>query len=345
MLHKYFSITLLALFTLTLSAHAQGIPGTGQPDPVQYVVASETPGPNETVYIEVNGVGSFLGNATITWSKDGTVVSSGVGQSTYSFTTGGIGQPTRIRVTINSATQGTITHEFIFNPSVVNMLWEADTTTPLMYTGKPLYSAGSRLAVFAYPTILIGGSLVPSNKLSFQWSHNDTKDTSQSGTGKYFYTFDGDQLLTEEHVTVDVYYSGIKVGRGDITIPAVSPQIISYVRDPLRGELLDTALPSAVSVSKKEFTIQAEPYYFSKQAQQRGELQFSWDLNGNDATGPDASRGILTLRQTSNTPGAAQLTVSVQNTNIEAFVQAASQTLQIMLGQQAGSALSSFFGL
>ena len=132
---KYLLLLLLSLFGWG-TVHAQSL--GSQPDPVQYIVAPETPGPNQFVHIEVEGVGTFLGNATVTWQKDGKTVASGTGLTTYSFITGGIGSNTRITVVVNSTTHGTITRDFVFAPSLVNLIWEAQTTVPQPYMGKAL---------------------------------------------------------------------------------------------------------------------------------------------------------------------------------------------------------------
>ncbi len=140
-------LALLVLLGAPALAGAQSLP-----DPVQYAVAPEVPGPNQSVVIEVQGVGQLLGNSTITWSNNGTVAQRGTGLSRYSFTTGALGSRTTISVAIQS-TQGTFTHTFVFVPSLVNLVWEANTTVPPLYRGKALYSAGSPLKVVAVPVV------------------------------------------------------------------------------------------------------------------------------------------------------------------------------------------------
>lgn len=325
------------------SVHAQSL--GSQPDPVQYIVAPETPGPNQFVHIEVEGVGSFLGNAMVTWQKDGKVVTSGTGVTTYSFTTGGVGSNTRITVVINSAIHGTITRDFVFAPSLVNLVWEAQTTVPQQYLGKALYSAGSSVQVVAFPTIVVQGTKVPNNKLSFQWSREGNIVPDQSGLGKNVFSFTGDQLKNGETVAVDVYIGGTKVGRSEIYIPATTPKIVLYTYDPLRGLVFDSALVNAVNLGGKEVTLQAEPYYFALSSRQKGALAFTWALNGEETTGPDSARGFLTLRQTGSGAGAAKVEVSVQNTESDKFIQAAGAGLILAFGQQAGSFLSTLFGI
>lgn len=344
MLRTFFLST--ALFFLgTALVYAQTIGGSAVPPPVQYIVSPETPGPNETVYIEVNGVGQFLGDSQITWQENGKTVDSAANKESFSFTTGGIGTQTRIDVTIDSPTQGVIAKEFVFNPSVVNLVWEADTYTPAGYQGKALYTAGSNLKVVAFPTIIIGGSLVSTSQLSFQWRDNDTPATASSGLGKNVFSFQGNQLQTSEDVVVDVYLGSTKIARGEVNIPASIPQVIFYAVDPLRGELLGQGFQDSVSLSQTEVTLKAEPYFFANTSVRRGALTYGWTLNNQETTGPNAARGELTLRQTGSGAGTASLTVSVQNTDADQYSQSARAGLQLLFGQQAGSALSNFFGL
>ncbi|MBY0472959.1 hypothetical protein K2Q00_01565 [Patescibacteria group bacterium] len=343
MQRKFF--ILLAVLFLSVAPpagrmHAQ----TSLPDPVQYTVIPETPGPNQQVSIEVSGVGTFLGNATITWQVNGKTVPGATGR-TFTFTTGGIGTPSTIHLTINSATQGLISHDFVFNPSVINLVWEADTSTPLLYKGKALYSAGSGLRVVAFPTVMIGKALAPASKLSFQWSRNDTPDPSSSGLGKNIFSFSGDQLNTEENVAVDVYSSGTKVGQGRITIPASKPAVIMYSVDPLRGTLLGTAFQTGFALPQTETTLKAEPYFFSNTSFARGQIKYNWSLGGQETTGPDAAKGLLTLRQTGSGSGSANISVDVQNNESDKLVQAASINLNLLFGPQTGSSILNLFGL
>ena len=347
MLRKILFTFLFLSLGLSGVAHAQiSSNGNGAvADPLQYILSPEAPGPNALEYIEVDGVGTFLGDSTITWSRDGKVVSQGVGQSTFTFTTGGVGTATHIHVDINSPTKGTFTKDFVFAPSIVNLLWEADTSVPPLFLGKALYSAGSRLRVVAFPTVVSGKSLVGVGKLSFQWKLNDVSQPSASGLGRNVFVFDGSQLHSSEGVSVDVLFNGNKVGHSDITIGAVNPAVVFYDRDALRGELLDGAFQNNLSLGQSEVTLQAQPYYFSNQSVASGNLTYAWTLGDQDATGPDSARGILTLRQTGQGAGAAAVGVSIQNTDSSKLVQAAQNNLQITFGQNASSLFTSLFGL
>jgi hypothetical protein len=315
------------------------------PAPVEYAVAPQVPGPGQAVTIQMSGVGDFLGSAQVTWTRDGKVVEQGTGISTFDFTAPGLGQTTTISVEIDSDTQGSITNSWTFTPSLVSLLWEADTTVPPFYLGKPLYSAGSPLTVVAFPTVYSGGKLINASALSYQWSIGDQPATTQSGLGRYAISYTGDQLQNNEDVSVDVYYGNAEVGHAEVIIPATQPQLLLYQRDPLRGLILDSALPAGISLGGAELTVQAEPYYFSTASKQSGTLTYDWQLDGTDITGPDSAQGILTLRQTGSGQGNSNLTASLQDENSNTFVQSAQTALEIVFGQQQSSLISNLFGL
>jgi hypothetical protein len=321
-------------------AHAQ-LSNVGS-DPVQYTVSPETPGPQQKVTISVDGVGTFIGNSSISWTQNGKTALSGVGATQFTFTTGALGSKTIVSVRIVSGSNGTITHDFIFQPSLINLIWEADTTAPPLYRGKSLYTGGSNLKIVAFPTVIVNGKNIATNSLSFQWFHNTDAIPQQSGLGRSVFAYAGDELQQQENVAVDVYYGNSKVGHGEISIPASQPLLLLYDKDPLRGVLYDTAIPSAATLNASEITIQATPYFFANSSLKNGALTYSWTLNGDDATGPNSAKGMLTLRQAGAGQGAASVGVTLQNTESDKYVQAANAALQLVFGQSSGSTL---FGL
>jgi hypothetical protein len=334
---RYVALTLLVLPLFAVTAHAQT-------STIQFVVNPEVPGPNQSVSIEAQGIGGFLGDATISWKVNGKTVLSGVGERVLTFTTGAVGSRTTVHVDIQSPSQGSITRDFDFSPSNLTLLWEAQTTLPQLSRNKALYSAGSQLKIIALPRVLSGGTYVSNNNLSFQWRVNDNPMVNQSGLGRSTLVFTGDQLHKSEEVVVDVYYGSTIVAQGGISIPAVNPQVLFYDKDPLRGVLMDQALPPAVSLQGQEITLQAVPYYFAKESAQNNSLTYTWTLNGNDTTGPEAQKGILTLRQSGSGQGTASISLSVQNVDTSKIIQSATAKLQMLFGVQKSNA-GSIFGL
>lgn len=336
---KYLFIGLLLL--AASAAHAQSL--GGDTSSVRLINTPQVPGPNAQVRLEVQGVGTFVGDATITWQENGTTVKSGVGERTHTFTTGGLGSVTRVRVVVESTSLGTITREAVFAPAQVYLVWEAKTSVPPLYRGKALYSLGSGLTVTAFPQVVVNGSTLSPNNLSFQWERNGSAVAAQSGKGRNTLTFVGDQLKTGESVGVEVYFGDVLVAESSLFIPAANPQILFYQRDPLRGVLFDQALPAAISLTGREITVQAVPYFFANESLADGSLTYTWTLNNNPTSGPDAASGILTLRQSGEGSGEARLGVSLQNTDSSKLLQAATAALRIVFGAQSSG--PSFFGI
>jgi hypothetical protein len=155
----------------------------------------------------------------------------------------------------------------------------------------------------------------------------------------------GNILHTGEKASVDIYLNGTKVARGSITIPFTDPMLLMYNKDPLRGEVLDQALPSTFSLGSSEITLQAEPYYFTNSSKQSDLLAYTWTLNGQDTTGPNSNQGILTLRQSGQGQGSASVHVSVQNTDNQSLLQQAETQLNILFGSIANQSSAPLFGL
>jgi hypothetical protein len=209
--------------------------------------------------------------------------------------------------------------------------------------GKPLYSAGSSLKVVVFPTVVINGSRVAAQSLSFQWTRGDQAMPAQSGLSRNTLSFDGDQLQAQEDIGVKVYFGASLVAQGAIAIPASTPELRLYERNALRGTLYDTALPAGIALSQKEITIAAQPYYFSNSSLRAGALQYTWALDGNEITGPDSARGILTLRQTGGGAGQSNLSATLQNNAQDKLVQSADTFLTLLFGGQTTG--GSLFGL
>lgn len=336
-MHRLFSIPIVAaLLCLWLPSitFAQSI---SQPEPVQYIVAPENPGPHAPVNIEVQGVGTFLGDATITWNLNGKRILSGTGERIFSFTTEEVGKATTVNVVINSTAYGVISKTFSFNPSQIELVWEADTTIPPLYAGRALPSPGARVKIVAFPSVVVSGKKISPTSLSYQWSVNGSAKPQSSGTGRNVFLLESNQLHQSALIALDVYSNSIPMGRAEAVIPFVSPLLVLYERDPLQGILYNRALVDTFSLQKTETTVRAEPYFFA--TPRSSALNYSWLLNNSETTGPNAQSGELTLRQVGNAKGEAQLQVSLQNTGGNLLLQAAQTLLTLSFGETGASLL------
>jgi hypothetical protein len=324
-------------FGFALFAHAQSLSNFTQ---VQFGVAPQTPGPNTEVTIAAQGVGGFLQDAQFTWQKDGATALSGVGESTYTFVTKEVGVPTRIHVEIISAA-GNFTKDFTFTPANINLLWESDTSVPPLYRGKALYTPGSKIKVVALPQVFVDGAAIAQQALSYQWSVNGNPVSSASGVGRSVFEYYGNQLNKSESVSVTIKYGGASVGSASTVISAAKPFIAFYVKDPLRGVLFDQTLPSVVSLIGQELTLFAQPYYFSNESFGKT-LSYAWTLNGEEVTGPDTEKGVLTLRQSGAGEGQSSIGLKLENSDDYKFIQNAAAQLMIVFGLQSSQNGASF---
>ena len=316
------------------------------PPPVQYTVTPDAPAAGDTVTILVEGVGSFIGESPITWTQNGKVIASGMGLRNFSFTVGGFGTQTTVGVVIQTKVHGTITKQWIFNPSLVNLVWEAHTTVPAFYDGKALASPGSSITVSAFPVVIVNGVRQSSKNLSFQWRLNGEPQVDQSGLGYNSFTFASTQIHRQEDVSVEVLLNdgNTKVANSDITVPLIEPELLLYQHDPLRGVIYSRTLGTGGSFQMQgtEMTIRAEPYFFSVSSAANGMLAYSWQLNGTDTSGPNSAQGELTLRQTGSGQGSAAVSVSLQNNDRSKILQGAQLNTQVSFG---GTTKGGLFGI
>jgi hypothetical protein len=327
-----------ALFCITLSAHAQTPSGFQR---IQFLVGPEAPGAGQQVVIEAQGVGTFLQDAKFSWQRDGKVILSGIGERILTFTTGGVGVATKIHVDIHSASAGNFSKDFVFTPSNINLLWEADTSVPPLYRGKALYSAGSKINVIALAQVTAKGAAVSPNNLSYQWTVGGEPVPTASGVGRSTFSYYGNQLNQSEQIGLTVRYGGAAVGTASVVLPAVTPNVVFYVKDPLRGTLFDQALPTSIVLLGQEVTLSAQPFYFSNESLGKT-VSYAWKLNNQPVTGDDTEKGVLTLRQSGSGQGQSLVSLELQNSDNYKFLQNAATQLRITFGQQQSGSSGAF---
>jgi hypothetical protein len=335
---SFIFIFLLALVTglgfMTEESRAQGV----QLDPVRVRIVPEVPGPNSPVRIELQDATATLQDAVITWRLNGSVALSGSARRTFTFSTGGLGETSRVTVTIETSSGVVIDREFVFRPSAVHLAWEARTYVPPFYKGKALLSPGADVRVFAFTDIRdAAGNRIPESNLVFNWERNDTKFADRSGLGVSSFSFGSSQLASGEDILVNVLTKdGTRVGQASIFIPASDPLIRLYQRSPLRGILYERALFGVIDLVEEEVAIVAEPYFFSGNTRSNETFQYEWRLDGNPVA-QDNTSAILTLRNQQAGEGEALLSVSVQNTVVTRLLQAAETRIGFMFGREDAS--------
>ena len=274
------------------------------------------PQPYQDVTITVSSYATDLNKAIITWqSKSSGTVLSGIGETSYSFKTGG---PNTTNVfTINITPVGSLNNvskSITIIPSEVAIMWESmDGYTPPFYKGKALPVSGGLIKAVAIPntnTIRSGNG-----SLSYTWSNSGDVVLDASGYNKNSYIFKNSVFDTVNNI--GVIASSVNSNyraENEIEIPVYKPKLVFYKKSPTEGIIYNNALDKEASMTEDEVTIVAEPYFTSFNINNNNNnFSYSWKINGNNITTP-LKKTELTVRPTSH-GGYATINLTVANIN------------------------------
>lgn len=309
----------------------------GLPNPLQIKdgdilvnVVPETPGPNQNVTLTLSSYATNLNKATITWSMGGKIQLDGIGEKTFSFTTGNIGTKTEITIAIIINATSRVDKKIIIEPSQVDLLWEAPGSyTPPFYRGKALPAQESVVQVVAMP-VDSDGIVRPTTKV-YNWKKDFKVDQFNSGYGKYSYSVRNSYLNRTD--TVSLNFSSLSGGGGEntLTINYEKPRLLFYEKNPSVGVLYNTLLNKGFPLSKGEMTLHVAPFFFSTEKGVTGkQMTYLWTINGQSISAPTPANE-LTVRG-STQAGLAKVNLSLTNTLT--LFQEAQQNLSITLGQK-----------
>ena len=297
-----------------LSARAQMTPQDAAQVNTQDISVSTTPdvpGPYQDVTITLGSYITDLNRAYVSWNQDGNVALAGIGKYAYTFTTGGVGQTTNIRVTIALISGEIITKNLSFNPAELDVLWEgADAYTPPFYRGRAMPTAEGVVRVVAIPQIQNGKALLPQGGYVFSWKKNDNVMSEDSGYGKSAFVYQKDYLndIDDVQVTAQDNNTGAEA-QLDIPVPVFDAQILMYASDPITGIDWDHELGSNYTVGSADKTIIAIPYFYTPADPLDSSLTYAWTINGDPIDTP-AIENMLTLKS-GGTNGVSDLALKI----------------------------------
>lgn len=294
----------------------------------QYLTVTSTPQnpkPEEEIKVDVQSNLTNLSKATITWTLNGKIVARGIGEKSFSFKNGVSGKTTRLVVSITTADGESISRELSWNPIGASILWEANTYTPPFYKGKALMTPQAEVRAIVIPDTNGSNNSLSAGNFVYNWKKDDFVISNASGYNKNTFTFQGPKPYALLNVKVQI---SPLIGSGNseisINIPSAKPFILFYENDPLQGILYNKTLSSTITLSKKELSLSAEPYFFSPNRAENVYSNYSWALNG--ARVANVTH-LLTLRNDSGKPGTSKLSLSVNGVT-ETF-QSASKSMII----------------
>ena len=103
---------------------------------VDVTLSPDIPGPNQTISAGLSGVLVDLDQSDMYWYLDDEIQKHGLGEKSFSFTSGDVDERTVLDVIIMIPDGRRIDLQKIIAPMEVDLLWEADTYTPPFYRGK-----------------------------------------------------------------------------------------------------------------------------------------------------------------------------------------------------------------
>ncbi|HAT68252.1 MAG: hypothetical protein A2481_03795 [Candidatus Yonathbacteria bacterium RIFOXYC2_FULL_47_9] len=285
----------------------------------------KNPGPSETIQVTIESYLTDLNKATISWSLNGRIVEQGAGKKTFSFKNGASGETTHLSVSIVTNKGERVVKELSWNPVGITIMWEANTYTPPFYKGKALMTPQALVRATAIPDSTGTRNALSASDLVYIWKKDGNAVSNASGYGKNSFSFLGPKPYGETKVSVQVSSTDDAVkSEMRVALPLTKPFILFYEDHPLLGVWHNRALSTSLNLTKKEFSVSAEPYFFSTEAGEAPEILYSWSLNSKPVT--NISHGI-TLRNETGENGNSALSLTMRG--LKKTFQTASHSLTI----------------
>ncbi|MEX0672786.1 MAG: hypothetical protein WDZ82_03350 [Candidatus Paceibacterota bacterium] len=193
----------------------------------------------------------------------------------------------------------------------VDLIWEAESYTPVLYDGKSRYTPGASVTLQAVPYRVGTGETIDPAVTEFTWKVNGRQ--MRQGVGEDAFVFNGS---TQKEHTISVTLRNSNKISQSVTLKPSAPEVVLYPESPLYGTQSAFALMGTFHMRDQEATIRAVPYYFTVASAVDLGLLYRWSVNGEDIdqdlTGDDAS--ALTMRAPEGN-GSAHLGLEVEKQN------------------------------
>lgn len=294
----------------------------------------KNPGPSEKVTVSVESYLTDLNKATISWSLDGKTVERSVGKKTFSFQNGPSGKTTRLAISIVTNTGESIVKELSWNPVGLTILWQADTYTPPFYRGKALLSAQANVRAVAIPDNTGGQNALSAGSLVYVWEKDGTNVSEASGYGKNSFSFLGPKPYESANVKVRASSINDTVSAETrIDVSLSQPFILFYEKHPLLGVWYNRPFGTDITLNRKEFSISAEPFFFSNETSDTPTLRYDWAVNGNAVQNYGHT---IVLRNDAGTKGDSVISLAMRG--LRQTFQSGSQELRVhFMGEESAS--------
>lgn len=316
------------------NAQLENLFGTVPETEVNIEISPQNPGPEKIVYVSTTSYETDLNVAKFTWKINGKIQKFGVGEKTFSFTTGDINTTTVLEIVIEIRNGEIIKKTFRIKPVSIDLIWESEGFTPPFYKGKSLFSHQNKITIIAQPHIISSGGLeIGAKNLTYIWKKNGSVMEDVSGFGKNTYSFNSSLISRPLKIEVSVStLDETRKGYSSIFLNPIEPSILFYKKDPINGIQFQKSLQNNVELlDSKEITIIGIPLFFGTKTLNDSDLFFNWSINGSSIK-ETQNQPVQIFRPLEGTSGTAKIDLSIENNKL--ILQSASNNFNLNFGDR-----------
>lgn len=302
-------IILVIILLVSGTAHAQlNMSGSD----VNVSMNPSMPGTNQMVSVYLTSYILDINTSNITWRINGKTEKQGVGEKSFSFTTGGANTTTTLSVTIRTKDGETISKTIPVKPADVDLVWESGGFTPPFYKGKTLFAHQNRITFIAVPHIISNGVEVSAKNLTYSWKINGSVMEKASGYGKNSLVIESP--LLSRGMSVEVTVTNPSTGASAfnrLSVEPVNPFISVYKKDPIYGIQFQKAWLNTTDLKDMiELELISIPFSFSVSDLYDTDLEYKWSINGGSVN-QDFQSASQVFRKVEGVSGTANISLNV----------------------------------
>ena len=268
----------------------------------------ESAGPDTEVVAEAVSFNFDINRAYITWVLNNKTMIKGKGEKILKFSTGQAGKSAVLTAFVTAEDGTQLQKTLTFSNAEVDLLWQAQTLTPVWYRGKALATPGSKIRISAFPRFF---NTSPEN-LIYQWKRNYEPQISSSGLGKRSIeiTLPLDDPYAREKIEVEVSNLVKTISaKKSIQMEAGGFKLLFYENNPLEGIRFQQALNNLV-LKQDNIELKAEPYFFA--TEDKDNLSYEWTIN-REKVAPQIIGNIFSLNIAPGITGSFSLEANIKN--------------------------------
>jgi hypothetical protein len=265
-----------------------------------------SPEPYSKVTLTLVSYDMNVDTSMVVWRVGGKEAKRGLGERSFSLSTGAVGVVIPVSATVSDAAGNVITSSINIDPESVSLVWEApESYIPPFYEGKALPSDGASVRIIAVPNMR-----VPASSLSYTWFVEDQAISSASGAGKQSLVTNLDTLADTTNIRVVVRTPQGATAEKTLSLSPhrVMPMVYSY--DELLGTNFAVSFKRRLELAK-DITLSLEPFYLSTKNGLESAAKYSWYVDGLPVTPEEKT--LLALRPKADTYGVRNLSIVLEN--------------------------------